>query len=51
VQLQHTLYDLTEAAERIRGTQFPWPEDFAARYVLQPPSEMEMLDVFARASI
>jgi putative phosphoesterase len=51
VQLQHTLYDLTEAAERIRGTPFPWPEDFAARYVLQPPSEMEMLGVFARASI
>jgi predicted phosphodiesterase len=51
VKLQHTPYDLTEAAERIRGTQFPWPEDFAARYVLQPPSEMEMLDVFDRASI
>jgi predicted phosphodiesterase len=51
VKLQHTPYDLTEAAERIRGTQFPWPEDFAARYVLQPPSETEMLDVFDRASI
>jgi predicted phosphodiesterase len=51
VKLQHTPYDLAEAAERIRGTRFPWPEDFAARYVLQPPSEMEMLDVFDRASI
>jgi predicted phosphodiesterase len=51
VQLQHTLYDLTKAAERIRDTTFPWPEDFAARYILQPPSEAEMLAVFTRASI
>jgi diadenosine tetraphosphatase ApaH/serine/threonine PP2A family protein phosphatase len=51
VQLQHTPYDLANAAERIRDTQFPWPEDFATRYVLQPPSATEMLDVFTRASI
>jgi predicted phosphodiesterase len=51
VQLQHTPYDLPNAAERIRGTKFPWPEDFATRYVLQPPSAKEMLDVFTRASI
>jgi hypothetical protein len=50
-QLQHTPYDLANAAERIRGTKFPWPEDFATRYVLQPPSATEMLDVFTRASI
>jgi hypothetical protein len=51
VQLQHTPYDLPNAAARIRATKFPWPEDFAARYVLQPPSAAEMLDVFTRASI
>ena len=51
VQLQHTPYDLANAAERIRDTQFPWPDDFATRYVLQPPSATEMLDVFTRASI
>jgi len=51
IQLRHTSYDLAKAAERIRGTTFPWPEDFAARYVLQPPSEMEMLNMFNSVSI
>jgi hypothetical protein len=35
----------------MRATTFPWPEDFAARYVLQPPSAAEMLDIYTRASI
>ena len=39
VQLRHTPYDLANAAERIRGTKYPQAEDFAARNVLQPPSE------------
>jgi predicted phosphodiesterase len=47
VQLRHTSYDLTRAAERIRETDYPQAEDFAARYVLHPPSEGEMLAVFA----
>ncbi len=51
VQLRHTSYDLAKAAQQIRETAFPWPEDFAARYVLNPPSEADMLDVFTRASI
>jgi predicted phosphodiesterase len=51
VQLQHTPYDLPSAAERLRATTFPWPEDFAARYILQPPSAASMLDLFTRASI
>jgi hypothetical protein len=51
IRLRHTSYDLTAAADRIRATTFPWPGDFAARYVLQPPSETEMLEVFAGASI
>jgi predicted phosphodiesterase len=52
VKLRHTAYDLAGAASRIRETAFPWPDgDFAARYVLDPPSEAEMLDVFSRASI
>jgi predicted phosphodiesterase len=51
VQLRHTNYDLAKAAERIRATAFPWPEDFATQYVLQPPSAAGMLDVFTRASI
>jgi predicted phosphodiesterase len=51
VQLRHTSYDLGEAAARIRATGFPYPDDFATRYVLQPPSEKDMLDAFTRASI
>lgn len=51
VQLRHTSYNLTEAAERIRSTEYPQAQDFASRYVLQPPSEEEMLEVFARAEL
>ena len=48
VQLRHTSYDLTKAAERIRNTNHPQAQEFAAHYVLQPPSEGEMLAVFTR---
>ena len=47
VQLRHTPYDLTQAAERIRGTQYPQADDFAAHSVLQPPSEREILERFS----
>jgi predicted phosphodiesterase len=51
VQLQHTSYDFTKAAERIRDTNYPQAEEFAARYVLEPPSEGEMLDIFTRVKL
>jgi putative phosphoesterase len=51
IELRHTLYDLEQAAERIRGTSYPQAEDFAARNVLRPPSEREMLEAFARVEI
>jgi predicted phosphodiesterase len=51
VQLRHTIYDLPQAAERIRGTKYPQAEDFAVRNILQPPSEEEMLKLFARAEL
>jgi putative phosphoesterase len=51
VELRHTNYDLAHAAERIRGTKYPQAEEFATRYVLQPPSEEEMLKVFSRAEL
>jgi diadenosine tetraphosphatase ApaH/serine/threonine PP2A family protein phosphatase len=51
VQLRHTPYDLTEAAERIRGTNYPQALNFAAQNVLQPPSETEMLEVFTRVEL
>ena len=49
VELRHTPYDLAAAAERVRGTAYPQAEEFAARSVLRPPSEREMLEVFAGA--
>lgn len=49
VQLQHTRYDLASAVERIRDTAYPEAESFAARSVLEPPTEAEMLAAFAKA--
>jgi diadenosine tetraphosphatase ApaH/serine/threonine PP2A family protein phosphatase len=46
VRLRRTLYDFTQAAERIRGTPYPQAEDFALQSVLTPPSEEKMLEVF-----
>ncbi len=31
VQLRHTKYDLAKAADRIRRTKYPHPEDFAVK--------------------
>ena len=49
VELRHTRYDLEAAAARVRATEYPEAEEFAARNVLRPPSEEEMLDAFTRA--
>ena len=51
VELRHTAFDLAQAAECIRKTEYPQAEDFAARNVLQPPSEEEMLKIFTRAEL
>jgi putative phosphoesterase len=51
VQLRHTSYDLANAAERIRATTYPQAEDFAARNVLQPPSEASILEMFSHAEL
>jgi putative phosphoesterase len=51
VELRHTCYDLASAAERILGTACPQAQEFAARNVMQPPSEAEMLATFARAEL
>jgi putative phosphoesterase len=50
-ELRRTSYDLTRAAERIRGTGYPQAEDFAARNVLQPPSEAAMLEAFTKVPL
>ena len=51
VELQHTPYDLAKAAERIRGTEYPQAQEFAANNVLRPPSEREMLERFTPRTI
>jgi len=51
VQLRHTRYDLTKAAQRIRQTTYPQAEHFAAHNILQPPTEEEMLRAFAKAEL
>lgn len=51
VELRHTPYDLTQAAQRIRNTSYPQAQEFAARNVLQPPSEAEILEAFSQAEL
>jgi putative phosphoesterase len=51
VQLQHTSYDLIKAVQRIRETNYPQAGEFAEHYVLRPPSEAEMVELFTRASL
>lgn len=51
VQLQHTIYDFTKAAERIRQTNYPQAEEFAANHVLRPPAAEIMLAAFSKADL
>ena len=51
VQLRRTSYDLADAARRIRATRYPKAEEFAARNVLQPPSEADILAAFSRVEL
>jgi predicted phosphodiesterase len=51
VEFRHTSYDLVKAAERIRATDFPQADAYAAQNVLQPPSEDEMLSLFSTTEL
>ena len=51
VELRRTDYDLASAAARVRATAYPEAEDFAARDVLHPPSEQQILDAYSRAEL
>jgi predicted phosphodiesterase len=51
VELRRTSYDLSAAAERIRATAYPKADEFAARNVLQPPSEEDILNAFGHAEL
>jgi predicted phosphodiesterase len=51
VRLRHTDYELERAAGRIRATSYPQAAEFAARHVLEPTSEGEILALFAKAEL
>jgi putative phosphoesterase len=51
IELRRTLYDLEEAAERIRSTTYPQAEQFAVRHVINPPSEKDMLAAYRHAEL
>ncbi len=51
VQLRHTSYDLSKAAARIRATKYPQAQDFAARNVLEPPSERKTLEALSKVPL
>jgi hypothetical protein len=41
---------LLAAANRVRATQYPQAEEFAARSILHPPAEHDMLMAFTDVS-
>jgi len=51
IELKRTAYDLERAAQRIRETDYPQAEQFAAGCVLSPPAEAAMLAAYARSEI
>ena len=48
VELRHTLYDLQKGAARIRETMYPQADAFAEHYVLEPPTERDVLEAFQK---
>ena len=51
VQLRRTDYDFARAAATIRATAYPQAEALAVRYVLNPPTAEESLQMFAGAEL
>ncbi len=51
VHLRPTPYDLAKAASRIRETNYPQAEEFAAGNILQTPLEEEMLERFGQVEL
>jgi diadenosine tetraphosphatase ApaH/serine/threonine PP2A family protein phosphatase len=49
IEPRHTSYDLDGAAGRIGNTGYPQAREFAVQYILNPPSEEKMLEVFGRS--
>jgi putative phosphoesterase len=51
IHLRHTDFDLERVADRIRATAYPQAKEFADRYVLNPPTEREVLAGCAHAEL
>lgn len=51
VQLRRTEYDFESAARQMRASALPQVETLAVRYVLDPPTEAETLQMFAGAEL
>ncbi len=51
IKVRHTRYDLRRAAERIRDTNYPQAQEFAAHDLVRPKSEKEMLELFSKAEL
>jgi putative phosphoesterase len=51
VQLRHTPYDFTKAAERVCETKYPQAQDFAKQNILHPRSEEETLKLFSKVEL
>ena len=48
ITLRRTLYNLQDAAARIRASGYPRAQDFAEKNVLKPETEAEAIAVFER---
>jgi putative phosphoesterase len=51
VQLRQTTYDLAAAADTVRATGYPEAQEFAGTYMLNPPSEEDILKVYGAAEL
>lgn len=51
IELRCTSFDLEKAADRIRKTNYPQAEEFAANNILRPPDEEAILEMYAKAEL
>jgi predicted phosphodiesterase len=51
IELRRTAYDFAKAAEAVRQTGFPLVEEVCVRYILNPPSEADTLQLFAKVEL
>jgi predicted phosphodiesterase len=47
VELRHTNYDLARAADRVRQSEYPGADEFATKFILDPPTAADMLKIYS----